>query len=94
MVIIIDNYFGKKIKFTTGQVVVFKFGINTFITCSEGRKFKSLQFFYQSLNALSLSFWSYFDVKAIIILNFDCYFCLSPDNRLFNWTIGGAQYPI
>ena len=41
-----------EIKFTTGKIAGFDFGLKTFLTCSDGTTIESPQFFKQSLNAV------------------------------------------
>ncbi|MEJ6482264.1 transposase [Nostoc punctiforme UO1] len=52
MVVVVDNSNEPKIKFTTGKIAGFDFGLKTFLTCSDGSKIESPQFFKQSLNAI------------------------------------------
>ncbi|AVH70949.1 RNA-guided endonuclease InsQ/TnpB family protein [Nostoc sp. 'Lobaria pulmonaria (5183) cyanobiont'] len=52
VVIVVDSDDESKIKFTTGKTAGFDFGLKTFLTCSDGSKIESLQFFKQSLNCL------------------------------------------
>lgn len=52
MVVVVDNYSEPEIKFTTDKIAGFDFGLKTFLTCSDGTKIDSPQFFKQSLNAI------------------------------------------
>ena len=52
LVIVVDNCFELAVKSTTGKIAGFDFGLKTFLTCSDGTKIKSPQFFKQSLNAI------------------------------------------
>lgn len=52
MVIVVDSSDEPEIKFTTGKIAGFDFGLKTFLTCSDGTKIESPQFFKQSLNAI------------------------------------------
>jgi putative transposase len=52
MVIVVDSNDEPEIKFTAGKIAGFDFGLKTFLTCSDGTKIESPQFFKQSLNAI------------------------------------------
>ncbi|MEA5604510.1 transposase [Nostoc sp. UHCC 0252] len=52
MVIVVESSNEPEIKFTTGKIAGFDFGLKTFLTCSDGIKIESPQFFKQSLNAI------------------------------------------
>jgi len=52
MVVVVDNVVEEKIKFTTGRIAGFDFGLKTFLTCSDGSKIESPQFLKQSLNVI------------------------------------------
>jgi putative transposase len=52
MVVVVDDAIDPNIKFTTGRIAGFDFGLHTFLTCSDGSKIQSPQFFKQSLNAI------------------------------------------
>jgi len=52
MVIVVDDVATPDIKFTTGRIAGFDFGLKTFLVCSDGSKIESPQFLKQSLNAL------------------------------------------
>ncbi|QMS91536.1 transposase [Nostoc edaphicum CCNP1411] len=52
MVVVVDDGMHPQIKFTTGQIAGFDFGLRTFLTCSDGTTIESPQFFKQSLNAI------------------------------------------
>ncbi len=52
MVVVVDSSDEPEIKLTTGKIAGFDFGLKTFLTCSDGTKIKSPQFFKQSLNAI------------------------------------------
>ncbi|MBD2486854.1 RNA-guided endonuclease TnpB family protein [Aulosira sp. FACHB-615] len=52
MVVVVDNCVESETKSTTGRIAGFDFGLKTFLTCSDGTKIESPQFFKQSLNAI------------------------------------------
>lgn len=52
MVVVVDNCPKSEAKFTTGKIAGFDFGLKTFLTCSDGSKIDSPQFFKQSLNEI------------------------------------------
>lgn len=52
MVIVVNAPCEPKIKFETGKIAGFDFGLKTFLTCSEGFNIESPEFFKQSLNAI------------------------------------------
>ncbi|MFL9456377.1 RNA-guided endonuclease InsQ/TnpB family protein [Tolypothrix bouteillei VB521301_2] len=52
MVIVVDNTNSPQIKFETGKIAGFDFGLKTFLTCSDGTKIESPQFLKQSFNAI------------------------------------------
>ncbi|MBW4615968.1 MAG: transposase [Desmonostoc vinosum HA7617-LM4] len=52
MVVVVDNVINPQVKFTTSKIAGFDFGLKTFLTCSDGSKIESPQFFKQSLNGL------------------------------------------
>jgi putative transposase len=52
MVIVVDSVDEPEIKFTTGKIAGFDFGLKTFLTCSDGTIIESPQFFKQSLNVI------------------------------------------
>ncbi len=52
MVVVVDNVVDPEIKFTTGRIAGFDFGLKTFLTCSDGSLIESPQFFKQSLNTI------------------------------------------
>ncbi|MFN6571959.1 RNA-guided endonuclease InsQ/TnpB family protein [Dendronalium sp. ChiSLP03b] len=52
MVVVVDNVSSPQVKFTTGKIAGFDFGLKTFLTCSDGTLINSPQFFKQSLNAV------------------------------------------
>jgi putative transposase len=52
MVVVVDQVDELGIKFETGKSAGFDFGLKTFLTCSDGSKIESPQFFKQSLNAV------------------------------------------
>ena len=52
MVVVVDDCFEPEIKFETGKIAGFDFGLKTFLTCSDGSLIESPQFFKQSLNAI------------------------------------------
>jgi putative transposase len=52
MVIVVDDGNSPEIEVKTGKIAGFDFGLKTFLTCSDGSKIESLQFFKQSLNTI------------------------------------------
>ncbi len=52
MVVVVDGVNESEIKFETGKIAGFDFGLKTFLTCSDGSKIESPQFLKQSLNAI------------------------------------------
>ncbi len=52
MVVVVDDADVPEIKFTTGRIAGFDFGLKVFLTCSDGSAIESPQFFKQSLNAI------------------------------------------
>lgn len=52
LVVVVDSVFEPAIKFMTGKTAGFDFGLKTFLTCSEGFKIESPQFFKQNLNQI------------------------------------------
>jgi len=52
MVVVVDDAVELNIKFTTGRIAGFDFGLKTFLTCSDGSIIESPQFLKQSLNAI------------------------------------------
>jgi len=52
MVIVVDNAVDSEVRSTTGKIAGFDFGLKTFLTCSDGSRIESPQFFKQSLNAI------------------------------------------
>jgi putative transposase len=52
LVVVTDHVDEPAIKFETGRTAGFDFGLKTFLTCSEGFKIESPQFFKQSINAI------------------------------------------
>jgi putative transposase len=52
MVIVVDDAVEPEIKFTTGRIAGFDFGLKVFLTCSDGSSIESPQFFKQSLNTI------------------------------------------
>jgi putative transposase len=52
MVIVVDNVVDPEIKFKTGKIAGFDFGLKTFLTCSDGSSIESPQFLKQSINAI------------------------------------------
>jgi putative transposase len=53
LVVVVDSAGFPEIKFTTSKIAGFDFGLKTFLTCSDGSKIESPQFFKQSLNAIT-----------------------------------------
>lgn len=52
IVVVVDDAVNSEDKFTTDRIAGFDFGLKTFLTCSDGSKIESPQFFKQSLNAI------------------------------------------
>ena len=52
MVVVIDSNDEPEIKFTTGKIAGFDFGLKTFLTCSDAYSIESPLFLKQSLNAI------------------------------------------
>lgn len=52
MVVVVNDDSEPVVKFETGKIAGFDFGLKTFLTCSEGFKIESPQFFKQRLNAI------------------------------------------
>jgi putative transposase len=52
MVVVVDNVVDPEIKFTTGRIAGFDFGLKTFLTCSEDFKIEAPLFLKQSLTAI------------------------------------------
>jgi putative transposase len=52
MVVVIEDVLDSEIKFMTGQIAGFDFGLKAFLTCSDGIKIESPQFLKQSLNVV------------------------------------------
>jgi putative transposase len=52
MVVVVDDVLEPEIKFTTGRIAGFDFGLKTFLTCSDGSSIESPQFLKQSLNTI------------------------------------------
>jgi putative transposase len=52
MVVVVDDDSNPEIEVKTGKIAGFDFGLKTFLTCSDGDKIESPQFFKQSLNAI------------------------------------------
>jgi putative transposase len=55
MVVVVDDSLDPQIKFTTGNIAGFDFGLKTFLTCSDGTKIESPQFFQQSLKLVKIA---------------------------------------
>ena len=55
MVVVVDSIDEPEIKFTTGKIAGFDFGLKTFLTCSDGTIIESPQFFKQSLNVIRIA---------------------------------------
>ena len=51
MVLVVDEG-SSEVEVNTGKIAGFDFGLKTFLTCSDGTKIESPQFFKQSLNAI------------------------------------------
>lgn len=52
MVVVVDDIVEPEIKFTTGRIAGFDFGLKTFLTCSEGFKIEAPLFLKQYLTAI------------------------------------------
>jgi putative transposase len=52
MVVVVDDGNNLEVEVKTGKIAGFDFGLKTFLTCSNGSKIESPQFFKQSLNAI------------------------------------------
>ncbi|MEA5576255.1 transposase [Anabaena sp. UHCC 0451] len=52
MVIVVVDDGSPEVEVKTGRIAGFDFGLKTFLTCSDGTKIESPQFFKQSLNAI------------------------------------------
>jgi len=52
MVIVVDDGSNPEVEIKTGKIAGFDFGLKTFLTCSDGTKIESPQFFKQSFNAI------------------------------------------
>ncbi len=52
MVLVVDDGNNPEVEVKTGKIAGFDFGLKTFLTCSDGTKIESPQFFKQSLNAI------------------------------------------
>ncbi|MUL39216.1 RNA-guided endonuclease InsQ/TnpB family protein [Gloeocapsopsis dulcis] len=52
VVVVVDKCSDLEVKFTTGKIAGFDFGLKTFLVCSDGTKIESPQFLKQSLNAI------------------------------------------
>ncbi|MBD2298246.1 RNA-guided endonuclease TnpB family protein [Nostoc sp. FACHB-190] len=52
MVLVVDDGGIPEVEIKTGKIAGFDFGLKTFLTCSDGTKIESPQFFKQSLNAI------------------------------------------
>jgi putative transposase len=52
MVIVVDDGVDPEVEVKTGKIAGLDFGLKTFLTCSDGTKIESPQFFKQSLNVI------------------------------------------
>ena len=52
MVVVVDEGSEPEIEFATGKIAGFDFGLKTFLTCSDGSKIESPEFFKQGLNTI------------------------------------------
>jgi len=52
MVVVVDDGAESEVKIKTGRIAGFDFGLKTFLTCSDGSKIESPQFFKQGLNTI------------------------------------------
>jgi putative transposase len=50
--VVVDDVTAPEIKFATGKIAGFDFGLKTFLTCSDGSVIESPQFLKQSINAI------------------------------------------
>ncbi len=55
MVLVVDNNSDKEVESVTGKIAGFDFGLKTFLTCSDGTKIDSPQFFKQSINGIKVA---------------------------------------
>ncbi|YAG14703.1 transposase [Nostoc sp. DSM 114161] len=55
MVVVVDEGNKPEVEVKTGKIAGFDFGLKTFLTCSDGTKIESPQFFKQSLNAIKIA---------------------------------------
>ena len=55
MLVVVDDVVDPEIKFATGKIAGFDFGLHTFLTCSDGSKIESPQFLKQSLNVVKVA---------------------------------------
>ncbi len=55
MVVVVDERSKLDVEAKTSKITDFDFGLKTFLTCSDGTKIESPQFFKQSLNAVKKS---------------------------------------
>lgn len=55
MLVVVDNAEEPNIKFTTSKIAGFDFGLKTFLTCSDGSKIESPQFFKQAISTVKLA---------------------------------------
>lgn len=53
IVVVVDDGSKSEVEIKTGKIAGFDFGLKTFLTCSDGTKIDSPQFFKQSLNAIT-----------------------------------------
>ncbi|MFK0732074.1 MAG: RNA-guided endonuclease InsQ/TnpB family protein [Gloeotrichia echinulata HAB0833] len=52
MVVVVDDGSNPEVEVKTGRIAGFDFGLKTFLTCSDGTKIESPQFFKLSINAI------------------------------------------
>lgn len=55
MVVVVDDGNKPEVEVKTGKIAGFDFGLRTFLTCSDGTKIESPQFFKQSLKAIKIA---------------------------------------
>ena len=53
MVVVVDDGSNPEVEVKTGKIAGFDFGLKTFLTCSDGTKIESPQFFKQSLKSIT-----------------------------------------
>ena len=71
MAVVVDEVDELATKSETGKSAGFDFGLKTFLTCSDGSKIESPQFFKQSLNAVRKANRQ-LSSKVRILINLNC----------------------